>query len=208
MCGMTGFVTSAASPRDKPVLEKMTSAIRRRSPDDSGHFHDDRDRETVRMRLMSRVPLGLLLHGGIDSSVAPRVWHRMTLPRILARKPDWAVAFVGRNPDAHFPISERDRLWHSRGRAAILLGIEISNVPLRAWRRRGLNIYEALAAKIPVASTTIGAEGHCRFGLANRSRSRDGPADLRRDVSNCSTGGKSAGQFLVKLRPRRGIDAP
>ena len=40
MCGIAGFVTLDTTPNARPVLERMTSAIAHRGPDDAGFFHD------------------------------------------------------------------------------------------------------------------------------------------------------------------------
>src|SRR5579862_4827089 len=41
MCGIAGYVTVAAAPLRKSVLERMTDAIRHRGPDDSGFYQDE-----------------------------------------------------------------------------------------------------------------------------------------------------------------------
>jgi asparagine synthase (glutamine-hydrolysing) len=40
MCGIAGLVSVGAGPQSSAVLERMTSAIHHRGPDDSGHYSD------------------------------------------------------------------------------------------------------------------------------------------------------------------------
>ena len=91
-------------------------------------------------------------------------FQREVLPLILRRKPDCSVAIVGRKPpraiqelSTRFPGIQvtgtvpdvRPWLW----------GSKVSIVPLRVGGGTRLKIFEAMAAGIPVVSTTIGAEG-------------------------------------------------
>jgi asparagine synthase (glutamine-hydrolysing) len=41
MCGIAGYVTVERSPFQRPILERMTDAIRHRGPDDSGYYQDE-----------------------------------------------------------------------------------------------------------------------------------------------------------------------
>lgn len=85
-------------------------------------------------------------------------------PRILARRPATTFAIVGRSPSAALRAKAaahpgvtltgtvpdvRPWLWGSR----------VSVVPLRIGGGTRLKIYEAMAARVPVVSTLIGAEG-------------------------------------------------
>lgn len=89
---------------------------------------------------------------------------REVLPLIRRRKPDCSLAIVGRKPPesirrlaAEHPLVQvtgtvpdvRPWLW----------GSQVSVVPLRVGGGTRLKIYEAMAARIPVVSTAIGAEG-------------------------------------------------
>jgi polysaccharide biosynthesis protein PslH len=91
-------------------------------------------------------------------------FQREVLPLILRRRPDCSVAIVGRKPPraiqelgARYPgiqvtgtVPEvRPWLW----------GSKVSIVPLRVGGGTRLKIFEAMAAGVPVVSTTIGAEG-------------------------------------------------
>jgi glycosyltransferase involved in cell wall biosynthesis len=89
---------------------------------------------------------------------------RAVLPLIRKKRPETTLAVVGRTPPpkllalgAEVPNIKitgtvpdiRPYLW----------GSAVSIVPLRIGGGTRLKIYEAMAAKIPVVSTTIGAEG-------------------------------------------------
>ena len=91
-------------------------------------------------------------------------FQREVLPLILRRRPDCSVAIVGRKPPraiqelgARYPGIQvtgtvpdvRPWLW----------GSKVSIVPLRVGGGTRLKIFEAMAAGVPVVSTTIGAEG-------------------------------------------------
>jgi glycosyltransferase involved in cell wall biosynthesis len=93
-----------------------------------------------------------------------RFFVEQILPLIRRRRPTCRVAFVGRNPDpAVRQLARRDpdvivtgtvpdvRPW--------LWGAAISIVPLRIGGGTRLKIFEAMAARVPVVSTSIGAEG-------------------------------------------------
>jgi sugar transferase (PEP-CTERM/EpsH1 system associated) len=86
------------------------------------------------------------------------------LPLIRKKLPDCSLAVVGRTPGREVTsLAERDaniritgtvadvRPWLWQSKAAI--------VPLRIGGGTRLKIYEAMAARTPVVSTTIGAEG-------------------------------------------------
>lgn len=91
-------------------------------------------------------------------------FQREVLPSILLRKPDCSIAIVGRKPprsiqelaDNYAGVQVtgtvpdvRPWLWKSK----------VSIVPLRVGGGTRLKIFEAMAAGVPVVSTTIGAEG-------------------------------------------------
>lgn len=86
------------------------------------------------------------------------------LPLIRARRADCSLAVVGRRPTAQVRRwSESDR--HIRVTGTVedvrpyLWETAVSIVPLRIGGGTRLKIYEAMAAKIPVVSTSVGAEG-------------------------------------------------
>jgi polysaccharide biosynthesis protein PslH len=85
-------------------------------------------------------------------------------PRIRQQFPDCKVAFVGRRPD---PALKQAAAAYSNlivtgtvdDVRPWLWGSAISIVPLRIGGGTRLKIFEAMAARVPVVSTTIGAEG-------------------------------------------------
>ncbi|HUK19670.1 MAG TPA: glycosyltransferase [Bryobacteraceae bacterium] len=89
---------------------------------------------------------------------------REALPLIRRRRPECSLAIVGRTPAAEvLALAQavpgiqvtgtvpdvRPYLWGSR----------VAIVPLRIGSGTRLKIYEAMAARVPVVSTTVGAEG-------------------------------------------------
>jgi glycosyltransferase involved in cell wall biosynthesis len=80
------------------------------------------------------------------------------LPLIRARLPDVSLLVVGRRG-----LSGRDSRIHATGTVEdvrpYLWKSAVSIVPLRIGGGTRLKIYEAMAAKIPVVSTSVGAEG-------------------------------------------------
>ncbi len=86
------------------------------------------------------------------------------LPLIRSRRPGVTVAFAGRNPDPSvLEAARRDPLLHVTGTVPdirpYLWNSLVSIVPLRIGGGTRLKIYEAMAAGVPVVSTSIGAEG-------------------------------------------------
>jgi polysaccharide biosynthesis protein PslH len=89
---------------------------------------------------------------------------REVLPLIRRRRPETTLAVVGRTPAAKVAqlAAEDSRICVTGTVPDIrpwLWGSAVSIVPLRIGGGTRLKIYEAMAAKIPVVSTTIGAEG-------------------------------------------------
>lgn len=87
-----------------------------------------------------------------------------TLPLIRLQKPDCSLAIVGRTPPASLrQFAAQDSLITVTGTVpdvrAFLWGSRVSIVPLRIGGGTRLKIYEAMAARVPVVSTTVGAEG-------------------------------------------------
>jgi polysaccharide biosynthesis protein PslH len=85
-------------------------------------------------------------------------------PHIQAKLPQCRVAFVGRRPSAwlkqvgaRYPnVIVTDTVPDVR---PWLWGARVSIVPLRIGGGTRLKIFEAMAAQVPVVSTTVGAEG-------------------------------------------------
>ncbi|MCU1236048.1 MAG: glycosyl transferase, group 1 [Candidatus Solibacter sp.] len=89
---------------------------------------------------------------------------REILPLIRAKRPETTVAIVGRTPPPKLlQLGAEDSKIQITGTVPdirpYLWGSAVSIVPLRIGGGTRLKIYEAMAAKIPVVSTTIGAEG-------------------------------------------------
>jgi glycosyltransferase involved in cell wall biosynthesis len=81
------------------------------------------------------------------------------LPLIRKQRPDCSVAIVGRNPAANIkalPVEVTGTVPDVR---PYLWGSKVSIVPLRIGGGTRLKIYESMAARVPVVSTTVGAEG-------------------------------------------------
>ena len=86
------------------------------------------------------------------------------LPLIHRQRPDCTLAIAGRRPSAEVArLAESDKRIEVTGTIPDvrpwLFGSLVSIVPLRIGGGTRLKIYEAMAARAPVVSTTIGAEG-------------------------------------------------
>lgn len=86
------------------------------------------------------------------------------LPIIRQSKPECSVAIVGRSPASGIlEMSKRDPKIIISGTVPDIKpyfwGSSVSIVPLRIGSGTRLKIYEAMAAKTPIVSTSIGAEG-------------------------------------------------
>jgi len=89
---------------------------------------------------------------------------REVLPLVRRRRPDCSLAIVGRRPTAEVrALADRDHNISITGTVEdvrpYLWGSSVSIVPLRIGGGTRLKIYEAMAAKTPVVSTPVGAEG-------------------------------------------------
>jgi glycosyltransferase involved in cell wall biosynthesis len=89
---------------------------------------------------------------------------REVLPLIREQKPDCSVSFAGRKPARSIlDLAAADPLIVVTGTVPDirphLWGATVSIVPLLTGGGTRLKIFEAMAARIPVVSTTIGAEG-------------------------------------------------
>jgi polysaccharide biosynthesis protein PslH len=89
---------------------------------------------------------------------------REILPLIHRRRPETTLAIVGRTPPPNISqLAAQDPRIQVTGTVPdirpYLWNSAVSIVPLRIGGGTRLKIYEAMAAQIPVVSTTIGAEG-------------------------------------------------
>lgn len=85
-------------------------------------------------------------------------------PKINARRPETTLAIVGRTPGAELRarVANDPRITITGTVPDVrpwLWGARLSVVPLRIGGGTRLKIYEAMAARLPVVSTAIGAEG-------------------------------------------------
>jgi len=86
------------------------------------------------------------------------------LPLIRKERPDCTLAIVGRSPSrAILALAEQDPRIQVTGTVPdvrpYMWGATVSIVPIRIGGGTRLKIYEAMAAGLPVVSTTVGAEG-------------------------------------------------
>ncbi len=104
------------------------------------------------------------------------------LPRIRLRRPDCTLTIAGRRPDAAIrKLAAKYAGIRVTGTVAdvrpFLWEAAVSIVPLRIGGGTRLKIFEAMAAQVPVVSTTIGAEGlELRHG--ETIRIADSPEDF------------------------------
>lgn len=111
-------------------------------------------------------PGDLAFVGSMDwmPNVDGMLWFtREVWPRIVAARPGTTLAIVGRLPPPEISALARDPAIFVTGTVPDvrpwLWNSKASIVPLRIGGGTRLKIYEAMAAKAPVISTTIGAEG-------------------------------------------------
>ena len=87
---------------------------------------------------------------------------REILPLIRKQRPDCTVAIVGRNPSEEMKALEDDKVRVTGTVPEVrsyLWGSKVSIVPLRIGGGTRLKIYESMAARTAVVSTSVGAEG-------------------------------------------------
>jgi len=83
-------------------------------------------------------------------------------PLILRQKPETTLTVIGRNPPPRLLALQNERIRFTGAVADVRPSLKegaVAVVPLRIAGGSRLKILEAFAAKIPVLSTTIGAEG-------------------------------------------------
>jgi glycosyltransferase involved in cell wall biosynthesis len=115
----------------------------------------------------SRVEWDLVFVGAMDwlpNVDGVRWFTSEVLPLIRERRPGTTLALAGRNPDpAVIAAARQDPLITVTGTVPdirpYLWNSAASIVPLRIGGGTRLKIYEAMAAGVPVVSTTVGAEG-------------------------------------------------
>jgi glycosyltransferase involved in cell wall biosynthesis len=115
----------------------------------------------------ARSAADLVFVGSMDwlPNVDGIVWFvREVLPLIRRKRPECSVAVVGRSPSPRITaLHEQDPAVMVTGTVPdvrpYLWGAAVSIVPLRIGGGTRLKIYESMAARIPVVSTAVGAEG-------------------------------------------------
>ncbi len=110
-------------------------------------------------------PDTLVYCGSMDAFVnqdAVAYFIKDVFPLILKRKPNATFVVIGRNPPPWLLAMQSDRIRFTGAIADVRVPLKegaIEVVPLRIAGGSRLKILEAFAAKVPVLSTTIGAEG-------------------------------------------------
>lgn len=110
---------------------------------------------------------GLVFVGSMDwlpNIDGMRFFCQQILPLIRKQRPDCRLTIVGRSPTAEMrQLAVRDPLIEVTGTVSdvrsYLWRSAVSIVPLRIGGGTRMKIYEAMAARTPVVSTAIGAEG-------------------------------------------------
>jgi glycosyltransferase involved in cell wall biosynthesis len=127
----------------------------------------------------------LVFVGSMDwmPNIDGMVWFvREILPLIHAERPETTVAIVGRKPAPEILALAGDRV-HVTGTVddtrPWLWGSRVSIVPLRIGGGTRLKIFESMAARTPVISTKIGAEG-LQVDDGSHISIADQPADFAR----------------------------
>jgi len=151
----------AVSESDAVLMSKMLDAPR------VSHVSTGVDVDYFTPREKREPEVDLVFVGSMDWS--PNVdgmllFCREILPLIRKKKPGCTVSIVGRDPVASIrALGENDPLIRVWGTVPDvrphLWNAKVSIVPLRIGGGTRLKIYEAQAARVPVVSTTIGAEG-------------------------------------------------
>lgn len=115
----------------------------------------------------STPPLDLVFVGSMDwlpNIDAMRFFLAEVFPLIRQQRPNTTLGIVGRKPPSELrTVAERDPAILVTGTVddvrPYLWNSKVSIVPLRIGGGTRLKIYEAVASRLPVVSTTIGAEG-------------------------------------------------
>jgi glycosyltransferase involved in cell wall biosynthesis len=160
-CRTAGLVI-AVSPVDAQIMRDMFSAER------VTHVATGVDLQTLQPPPEPASPVGdLVFIGSMDW--LPNIdgityFCEQILPKIWKAKPKCTVTIVGRTPPQSIrALGESDSRVRITGTVPdvrpYLWGSAVSIVPLRIGSGTRLKIYESMAARVPVVSTTVGAEG-------------------------------------------------
>jgi glycosyltransferase involved in cell wall biosynthesis len=147
---------AAVSEQDADTMRKMFG-VERVSAIPTGV-----DIDYFRLPAQPREVADLVFVGSMDwmPNIDGIVWFfEEVFPLIRAKRPQTTVAVVGRTPPKRiqeFPAIVTGTVPDVR---PYMWGSKVSIVPLRIGGGTRLKIYEAMAARLPVVSTQIGAEG-------------------------------------------------
>jgi glycosyltransferase involved in cell wall biosynthesis len=181
-CRTAGLVI-AVSPIDAQIMRDMFSADR------VTHVATGVDLQTLQPPAEPAARVGdLVFIGSMDW--LPNIdgityFCDQILPRIWKEKPDCTVTIVGRTPPQSIrALGESDSRVRITGTVPdvrpYLWGSAVSIVPLRIGSGTRLKIYESMAARVPVVSTTVGAEG-LDINPPTDLRIADTPEDFSRE---------------------------
>jgi len=145
----------------------------------------DSDYFSPRQATTTPIPSDLLFLGSMDwlPNIDGMRWFQSAiLPRLRQAMPGCTVTIVGRNPTPEISrMAEEIPGLTVTGTVPdvrpYLWGARVSIVPLRIGGGTRLKIFEAMAAGVPVVSTTVGAEG-LDVSHPNQIRLADTPEDF------------------------------
>jgi sugar transferase (PEP-CTERM/EpsH1 system associated) len=151
----------AVSESDAAMLHSRFQADR------VSHIPTGVDMEFFKPRGQSAPVADLVFVGSMDwlpNIDGIRFFVREVLPLIRQQRGNCSLAIVGRRPGPELEaMARKDPLIQVTGTVEdvrpFLWGSTVSIVPLRVGGGTRLKIYEAMAANLPVVSTSIGAEG-------------------------------------------------
>jgi glycosyltransferase involved in cell wall biosynthesis len=101
------------------------------------------------------------MDAGVNQDAVEYFLHRI-FPLILKKKPETTFCVIGRHPPASLLKLQNEHIRFTGSISDVRLPLKqatLEVVPLRIGGGSRLKILEAFAAKVPVLSTTIGAEG-------------------------------------------------
>jgi glycosyltransferase involved in cell wall biosynthesis len=160
ICRKSGFVI-AVSPLDAQLMRELYGI------DKVSDIATGVDIDYFAPRATDQKRHDLVFVGSMDwmPNVDGVQWFvREILPLIRKQKPDCSLAVVGRKPDASIQaLAEQDPNITITGTVPdvrpYLWSSLLSIVPLRIGGGTRLKVYESMAARVPVISTAVGAEG-------------------------------------------------
>lgn len=160
MCRRAGYIVAVSAP-DAALMRRLF-AVSRISEIPTGV-----DLEFFTPRQSVERIADLVFVGSMDwlpNVDAMRFFVGEVLPLIRRSRPECTLAIVGRKPEpALLALTRHDSRIRVTGTVddvrPYLWGSAVSIVPLRIGGGTRLKIYEAIAARTPVVSTRIGAEG-------------------------------------------------